>query len=198
MLCMFLAVLAGYLFGSVSVAVLLTRRYAQGDVRGHGSGNAGATNVARVYGLKAGLITLLGDMMKTAVSALIGWLLGGANGMAAGCAGCLIGHCWPLWFRFRGGKGVSVSACIALVLDWRVFLVIAATFAVAAVLSKRVSVGSMAAALVCPWSRLLLAGGVDAVFWVCLLMAGVVLALHGSNLRRLLRGEEPPFHVGGK
>ncbi len=198
MLCMFLAVLAGYLFGSVSVAVLLTRRYAQGDVRGHGSGNAGATNVARVYGLKAGLITLLGDMMKTAVSALIGWLLGGANGMAAGCAGCLIGHCWPLWFRFRGGKGVSVSACIALVLDWRVFLVIAATFAVAAVLSKRVSVGSMAAALVCPWSRLLLEGGVDAVFGVFLLMAGVVLALHGSNLRRLLRGEEPPFHVGGK
>lgn len=198
MLCMFLAVLAGYLFGSVSVAVLLTRQYAQGDVRGHGSGNAGATNVARVYGLKAGLITLLGDMMKTAVSALIGWLLGGANGMAAGCAGCLIGHCWPVWFRFRGGKGVSVSACIALVLDWRVFLVIAATFAVAAVLSKRVSVGSMAAALVCPWSRLLLEGGADAVFWVCLLMAGVVLALHGSNLRRLLRGEEPPFHIGGK
>lgn len=198
MLCVFLAVLAGYLFGSVSVAVLLTRRYAQGDVRGHGSGNAGATNVARVYGLKAGLITLLGDMMKTAVSVLIGWLLGGANGMAAGCAGCLIGHCWPVWFRFRGGKGVSVSACIALVLDWRVFLVIAATFAVAAVLSKRVSVGSMAAALVCPWSRLLLEGGVDAVFWVCLLMAGVVLVLHGSNLRRLLCGEEPPFHVGGK
>lgn len=196
MLFLFLAVLAGYLFGSISVAVLLTRRYARGDVRAHGSGNAGATNVARVYGLKAGLITLVGDMAKTAVSAAIGWLLAGASGMAAGCAGCLIGHCWPVWFGFRGGKGVSVSACIALVLDWRVFLVIAAVFAVAALASKRVSVGSMAAALVCPWSRLLFAGETDAVFWVCLWMMVVVLFLHRGNLRRLLRGEEPPFHAG--
>lgn len=193
-----LAVIAGYLFGSVSVAVVLTRRLARGDVRCHGSGNAGATNVARVYGMKAGVITLGGDMAKTAVSALIGWLCAGADGMALGCAGCLIGHCWPVWFRFRGGKGVSVSACIALVLDWRVFLVIAAVFAIAAVLSKRVSVGSMAAALVCPWARLLFAGRADMVFWVCFLMAAVVLLLHGGNLRRLLRGEEPPFHAAGK
>lgn len=195
---LFLAALVGYLFGSVSVAVLLTRRASRGDVRSHGSGNAGATNVARVYGLSAGLATLGGDMAKAALAALAGWLLAGSDGMAAGCAGCLIGHCWPVWFRFRGGKGVSVSAAVALVLDWRVFVVIAVVFALGALLSKRVSVGSMCAALACAPARWLLAGQTDAVFWVCLLISVAVLALHAGNLRRLLRGEEPPFRLGEK
>ena len=142
-----LAAVAGYLLGSLSFSLLLTRlRYGK-DIRECGSGNAGATNAARVFGLGAGLWTLAGDMAKTAAAGLLGRLLGGELGLSLALAACLLGHCFPVYHGFRGGKGVSVSGCIALMLDWRMFLIILAVFALAAVLSGRVSLGSVTAAL---------------------------------------------------
>ena len=97
---------AGYLLGSISSAVILSRYLYKTDVRTLGSGNAGATNAARVYGMGMGLATLVCDGLKTAASMYLGLLLGGEVGFALAGAACVVGHCWPVFFRFRGGKGV--------------------------------------------------------------------------------------------
>ena len=111
-----LSVLAGYFLGALSCSIILSKAKYLMDIRRDGSGNAGATNMARVHGMGAGLLTLGGDMLKTALAGGIGWLLAGRPGLIAACAACLIGHCWPVYYRFKGGKGVSVAVMIALLL----------------------------------------------------------------------------------
>ena len=190
------AAVLGYLLGSISVAVLLSKSRFGGDVRERGSGNAGATNVARVFGFGAGFMTLLGDGVKTALSMYLGSLLAGPLGASLGAAACLIGHCWPLYFGFKGGKGVSVSGAIAVWLDWRLILILVAVFLLAAFLSKRVSVGSLAAGAAYPIAMLLLGG----FAWHQLALAFFILALvfftHRGNIKRLLNGTEPVFRAG--
>ena len=128
-----LSALVGYLLGSISFAILLTKAFAHEDVRAHGSGNAGATNVLRVAGKKASALTFLLDFCKCVASVLVGYFLVKhacvANGVdpemarlgmyAAGFC-CMIGHMYPLYFGFRGGKGVVTTAAMMLLLDWRV------------------------------------------------------------------------------
>ena len=189
-----IAVIA-YLLGSVSVAVLLTRDALGSDVRKQGSGNAGATNVARVFGLKAGIFTLVGDMVKAALSGLAGVLIGGQTGLAVACLACLVGHCWPVYFGFKGGKGVSVAGCIALMLDWRFFLALVAWFAIMAILSRRVSFASCTSAVVYPLLYLHFNRGMSVQLAVCIIMAMIVLILHRGNIARLIHGTEPEFHA---
>ena len=188
-----LIAIIGYLLGSLSMAVLLTRDKSGRDVRDQGSGNAGATNVARVYGMKAGLLTLGGDMAKTALSGLAGFLIAGRPGLAVASLACVAGHCWPVYFRFKGGKGISVAGCIALLFDWRMFLLIAAWFLATAFLSRRVSFGSVTAALVYPLFYWLPTRSLDICFVVSCVIALLAIFQHRSNIKRLLRGEEPPF-----
>lgn len=185
-----------YLLGSVSSAVLLTRDALGNDVRKHGSGNAGATNVARVFGLKPGLVTLAGDMLKAALSGLAGKLLGGETGLAVACLACLLGHCFPVFFGFKGGKGVSVAGCLALVLDWRFFIALACWFAIMAILSRRVSFASCVSALAYPLLYLRFNRGMSAQLVVCVIMALLVLIMHRENIVRLIRGTEPVFRAG--
>lgn len=187
-----IAVIA-YLLGSISVAVLLTRDALGSDVRGQGSGNAGATNVARVFGLKTGILTLVGDMAKAAFAGLAGFLISGQNGLAAACLFCLVGHCWPVFFGFRGGKGVAVAGCISLLLDWRMFIALASFFAVMAVTSRRVSFASCASAVVYPLLYWLFNRGLSIQLAVCIIIAVIVLILHRANIVRLIHGTEPVF-----
>lgn len=188
-----LIAVVGYLLGSVSISVLLTKTILHNDVRNHGSGNAGATNVARVFGLPQGLLTLGGDMLKTALAGLFGLLLAGRTGMVIGCFGTLIGHTWPVFFKFRGGKCVSVSACIALLLDWRMFLILFAVFAVVFLLTRRISACSISCAAVYPIVYWLLHPGFGLEHILCLFICVLVIVLHRSNIRRLLKGEEAEF-----
>lgn len=192
-----IAVIA-YLLGSVSVAVLITRDALGSDVREQGSGNAGATNVARVFGMKAGIITLVGDMVKAALSGLAGVLIGGQTGLAVACLACLIGHCFPVYFGFKGGKGVSVAGCIALMLDWRFFLALVAWFAIMAILSRRVSFASCTSAVVYPLLYWHFNRGMSVQLAVCIIMAVIVLILHRGNISRLIHGTEPVFHAKSK
>jgi glycerol-3-phosphate acyltransferase PlsY len=191
-----LSLVGGYLLGSISVAIVLTRRKG-GDVRDKGSGNAGATNVARVYGIWVGLATLVGDGVKTAVAMLVlGRLLAGDQGMVAAAFGCLLGHCFPLYFGFRGGKAVSVGAAIGLCLDWRLFLILLGVFLILAFSTKRVSVGSMAAAVAFPIGQLILGGFPWYSLALGCFITVFVIFMHRENVKRLLHGKEPEFKLG--
>ena len=119
----YLACLAlGYLIGSLSVSILISKYILHQDVRTLGSGNAGAANAARTLGPRVGALTLLGDFLKGIISLLLGSWLGGTTGLAIAGAACMIGHCFPIYFGFKGGKAVATAVAVALMLDWRVFL----------------------------------------------------------------------------
>ncbi len=120
--------IAGYLLGSVSISILMSKKAMGGDVREKGSGNAGATNMARVYGWSAGFLTLGGDMLKAAIAMLIGLLLLGDLGIAIGGIAAMIGHCFPVFYGFKGGKGVSILAAVACFMDWRVVVIGSSAF----------------------------------------------------------------------
>ena len=119
-------VLIAYLLGSFCASIPLSKHVYGGDVRENGSGNAGATNMARVYGMKAGIATFVLDAVKTAAAMLIGAAIAGEAGKALAGAACIVGHCWPVYFSFRGGKGVSVGAAIGLMTGLPVFAAIIA------------------------------------------------------------------------
>ena len=184
-----------YVLGSVNLSILISQGMG-GDVRSHGSGNAGATNMARTYGLWAGLAAMAGDMLKAVAAMLIGWWLLGDWGLACAGAACILGHCFPVLYLFRGGKGISVGGAIAFAIDWRVGLVVVGVFLLGAFSSKKVSLGSVLAALAITVAaiafhvstpRLILS-----IFCACL-----AVARHSANIKRLAAGTEPDFKAGG-
>ena len=188
-------VILGYLFGSLSASILLSRCVFHADIRTQGSGNAGAANAARVFGMGAGILTFVCDFAKTVLAMLLGRLLCGETGLVLAGFGCLVGHCWPLYFRFRGGKAVSSGAAAALMLDWRLFLLAVAVYALGAVCSKKASVSSLCGAF---------AIGVGS-FWLlnepqkkalAVFITLLVFFMHRSNIRRLIDGTEPKFSFG--
>lgn len=191
-----LAALCAYMLGSMSVSIFISKSFLKNDVRGLGSGNAGATNMARVFGLRMGVVTLLVDMLKAALATLIGWLLAGEWGLCVAGVACILGHCFPVLHEFRGGKGVSVGAALLLIADWRVILVAAAFFALAAVLSKKVSLGSLAAAVTAFASAAFFGIGAPRLIMVSFAALMVVLR-HRENIIRLIKGTEPDFKPGG-
>ena len=190
-----LIVVGGYLLGSVSISIILSRLLGT-DVRKKGSGNAGATNMARSYGLLAGFATLAGDFLKAVIVMAVGWWLCGDWGLMAGGMACTTGHCFPIFYDFRGGKGISVGAAIGLAIDWRVFVGIIVVFLIVAFLSKKASLGSVCAAA----ALVILTVVFDALHLITLprlLLAlyAAVLAVfqHRANIKRLSEGTEPDF-----
>lgn len=192
-----LVAVVSYLIGSVNSAILVVWLKFHKDVRSGGSGNAGATNAARTYGLEAGLITLLGDVLKAVVACLIGKHFAGQDGAAIAGLFCLLGHCWPVFFRFRGGKGMAAAGGVLAVLDWRLLVVIAVFFVVVYLLWKRVSLSTVLSVLIFPplyyffSDRMTpLSLGVGTV--ICLL----IVFQHRANIVRLINGTEPKLHLG--
>ena len=192
-----LLVIGGYLMGSLSIAIFMSRVMLGGDVRQKGSGNAGATNMARVYGFKAGIMTLLGDVLKAAVVMLAGWLLLGDAGIAAGGIAVMVGHCFPAFHHFHGGKGVSIGVAIGLAVDWRVFAAIACAFLIGALLTKKVSVGSISAAVTVTIASLIVGVSTPKLV-LCVCGMCLVIFQHRENIRRLIKGTEPDFRVAKK
>lgn len=187
----------GYLLGSVSASILLSRIALGGDVRGKGSGNAGATNMARVYGLGAGFLTLGCDMLKAILATGLGSLLMGDAGLALGGICCMVGHCFPVFHKFRGGKGISAGAALGLMIDWRVFLCIIAVFLIVAFLSKKVSLGSLAASVAITVSSLIFSVSTPKLVLAIVAMC-LAIFQHRGNIRRLIQGTEPDFKAAKK
>ncbi len=189
------AIVVPYLIGSISVAVLLTKYVLKKDVRKAGSGNAGATNVARVFGLNLGVVTLLGDILKTIIAMLFGKLVLGEVGLILAAAGCIVGHCWPIYFGFKGGKGVAVGAATALMLDWRFFLLLVLVFFTVAIITKIVSISSITAAVSYPIFMFLLGMRDPLEMALGIFIAAAVVFMHRGNIKRLLNRSEPKFKL---
>ncbi len=190
-----LAAVIAYLLGSVCSSIPLSKRRKGVDIRTKGSGNAGATNVARVFGIRAGFITLGLDMAKTVAAMLIGQQLCGVMGEAISGAFCIIGHCFPLYFGFKGGKGVSVGAALGLMTGLPVFAVIIAVFLVTAFASRKVSLGSILAAVTLPVASFIF-NAPTPLLAMNAFSAVLVVLMHRENIRRLINGTEGDFKPG--
>jgi glycerol-3-phosphate acyltransferase PlsY len=190
----FLLVAASYLAGSIPFGLLLGRLVAGVDVRTEGSGNIGATNVARTAGKGLGVLTLLLDAAKggipVAVTALVLGEAHDAGWPAAAGLSAFLGHVFPVWLRLRGGKGVATAFGAFVVLTPWLALLAAAVFAVAFAATKVVSVSSMTAAAVLSLGAALEHGKYAPVTRVALVVLAVIVIRHRSNIRRMLRGEE--------
>lgn len=185
--------IVGYLLGSVSFSVILTKRFFNKDVRSEGSGNAGATNVARVFGFLPGIATLLLDMLKLTVPMLLAFYFSGTVGVTvAGIAGVL-GHCFPIFFGFRGGKGVSVAVTVALFIDWRVVLISFAVFVIAMAISKIVSLSSCLGATSLGVTTVIFCANSPEKIILAVTTAVLIIFMHRSNIKRIIKGEEKKF-----
>lgn len=184
-----IAVLLGYLAGSVPFAYLLARR-AGIDVRRVGSGNVGAANVLRSTGAWRGIIVMALDVAKGVLAVVLAQqAVGSPPVVAATGAAAVVGHIYPVWLRFHGGKGVSVAAGVFGVLAPLATVVAAAIFLLTVWMTRYISLGSVAASLVLPpvaWGL----GAPDAVVMAALGTAGLILFRHRANLRRLVTGTE--------
>jgi len=189
--------LIGYLLGSVSFSVILTKLQFKTDVRDEGSGNAGATNVARVFGMKAGLFTLFCDILKTILPMFIGFVLLGDLGTAIAGIAAMLGHCFPVYFQFSGGKGVSVASAIAIFCDLRICIISLIIFIIIVLITRYVSLGSIIAVTVLAINSMIFGIGNEEIFLLCY-TAVMVIFMHRGNIKRLIKGEEPKFTIKSK
>ncbi|MDF0542827.1 glycerol-3-phosphate 1-O-acyltransferase PlsY [Sphingobium sp. H39-3-25] len=188
-----LVLVIGYVLGSIPFGLLLTRMVGGGDLRAIGSGNIGATNVLRTGRKGIAALTLLLDMAKGAVAVGIGaWLLDGGGAMGGVMA--FIGHCYPVWLRFAGGKGVATMMGVVAALHWPSGLLFAAVWIGALLLLRYSSVGGMSAAISAPVGAALM--GQWALLPAFLAMALVVVWRHRANISRLMAGTEPKVGKG--
>ena len=201
-LCMLLCVAAGYLLGSINSAIIVSEKKYGTDIRSLGSGNAGMTNMFRIFGKTGGLLTLAGDALKTAAAVLIGYLVLGHDGAYVAGLFCVTGHVFPLFYKFRGGKGVLAAGIMMLLCDWPVFLMLILVFAVILIGTKMVSMASVMAAFMLPlfvdiWYRIKVgvegAGGLRVL--MAMLVTVIIVTKHIPNLKRIYAGEEPKIRL---
>jgi len=194
-----LAVAAGYLLGSIPFGLLLTRAAGLGDVRNIGSGNIGATNVLRTGHKGLAALTLVLDALKGTAAVLIGHWIGALGGVAilasllAGLA-AFLGHIFPVWLGFRGGKGVATYIGVLLGIDWRAALGFCVVWLLVAALTRYSSLSALVAALAVPVG--LLAIGESATGVLAAALSLMLIYKHRANIRRLAAGEEP--RIGAK
>lgn len=182
------ALLIGYLLGSIPFGVLLTRAFNAGDLRQIGSGSIGATNVLRTGRKELAAATLLLDLAKGAAAVLLVERLFPGNG-PLGAAGAFAGHCYPVWLRFNGGKGVATLMGIVLALHWPIGLVYAAIWLSVLAILRFSSLAGMAAVIGAPVAAA--AFGRFDIVPLLIALALIVVWKHRGNIERLLAGDEP-------
>jgi glycerol-3-phosphate acyltransferase PlsY len=190
-----LAVIASYLLGSISFAIVVSRLMRLPDPRSYGSKNPGATNVLRTGKKAAAVLTLAGDALKGLAAVL---LAGAYLPEAAPYAGlaAFLGHLFPVWHRFHGGKGVATAAGVLFGLDWRLGLGTVATWVIIAAFLRYSSLAALVAAAFAPFFAALLFG-VHETFFVVLVVAALLVWRHRENIARLLAGTESRLGVKG-
>jgi glycerol-3-phosphate acyltransferase PlsY len=184
------AAIAGYLAGSIPFAILVSRLMGLPDPRTYGSGNIGATNVLRSGSKLAALLTLVGDAGKGGFAVLAARALGldGFDLAVVGFA-AFVGHCFPVWLRFKGGKGVATAAGALLAIDWRLGLAVLLVWLTVVVLTRYSSLAALVAAVAAPYFAWKFIGHPPTVYLLAA-MALLLVVRHHANIRKLLRGEE--------
>ena len=205
-----------YLLGSLNFSIILSEVVKKKDIRKSGSGNAGATNMMRTYGIKAAVGTMLGDIFKVAIGILVAFAILGVpmkyiftnpadtaeiqrvmlykefTGLF-----CVLGHIFPLYFKFKGGKGVAACTGMVIIVDWRIALILFVIFVSVILISKWISLGSIVIAILYPvlifvfyknWILSL----------VALLFTAIVIIAHRENIKRLIKGEENKISLKNK
>lgn len=191
----YLALAGGYLLGSIPFGLVLTGLAGLGDIRRIGSGNIGATNVLRTGNKLLALMTLLLDGGKGAAAALVAGAVSPALGILAALA-AFLGHLYPVWLKFKGGKGVAIFLGVLLALAWPVGVAAALTWAAAAYLFRYSSLSALVATALSP--AYAVAMGKPAVAVAAVLMGVLIFWHHRDNIRRLLKGEEPKIGKSSK
>ncbi|MBQ8164877.1 MAG: glycerol-3-phosphate 1-O-acyltransferase PlsY [Clostridia bacterium] len=202
--------ICGYLIGSVNAAVIISKTFYKSDIRTHGSGNAGTTNMLRTFGKKAAAGTFLVDLLKGVVAALIGMLViklfgfDTLTGSVFGAIGAILGHNWPVYFGFKGGKGVLTSFAVLLVIMPIPSLICLGVFVIVVLISRYVSLGSMIGAFALPFivyflgSNLGIESGFTMYFVLSVFVAVLLIARHYTNIGRLIKGTESKLFSGKK
>ncbi len=203
----FIAIIS-YFLGSLNFSIILSRTLEKKDIRESGSGNAGATNMLRTYGKHFAVLTMIGDILKVALAILIAFLILNApldmifniadNKETAVTmilykefAGffCVLGHIFPLYFNFKGGKGVAACTGMVILVDWRIALILFVIFVITIAVSKMISLGSILIAIFYP---VLIAAFYQNIILILIavLFASIVIVAHRQNIKRILNGTE--------
>lgn len=191
--CLLATGLIGYLLGCMNGAIVISRLVKHEDVREKGSGNAGLTNFLRNYGGLTTFLVMFLDVGKVVLSCYFAKLLcpeqaDVAKMLAGVCA--MLGHMFPVFFGFRGGKGILSGATLAAVMDWRIFLILLSVFLLAFILTKYVSLGSVLGAVGFGIGFVILYWEQPAIYVMALVIAALAIYMHRGNIQRLLHGEE--------
>jgi len=185
---------SGYLLGSINLSIIISSRYYKDDIRRHGSGNAGMTNVMRTYGKKMALITFAGDFLKAVVSSIIGRAFLGYHGAMIAGFFCFLGHIFPCYYKFKGGKGVVTAAALILMTNPLVCLILFVLFVIIVAITKYISAGSVICLLVYPVLLHNIYNGFMGLPVLIAFVMGLLCAFaHRENLKRIFKGEERRF-----
>jgi len=190
-------IVIGYLLGNIQTAIIVSRAYYHDDVRNHGSGNAGSTNMVRVYGYGPGAITFAGDFIKAFLGVLLGQLVAGQIGGYIAGLFVVVGHCWPVFDGFRGGKGVASSYSIAIFTFPLGALGAILIGGVILLISKKMSIMSLAAMLLFFFAALIFQLANLPLVILAGLLTVVVFVRHTENIQRLIHGEEQRLRKEG-
>lgn len=193
-----ISALFAYLMGSINTSILVSKLFGQGDIRTKGSGNAGATNTLRVVGAKAAVLVVIGDALKGILAVLVSewialYLFDLHNAwycMLTAAVAVVVGHVFPLYFGFRGGKGVMTSISVIFILDWHIGLILVGIFALFILCFNYVSLASCVCAFCYPFIVLWLHNGDIAFIISAIIIAFIAITKHRTNIVRLLNGTE--------
>lgn len=193
--------IAAYLLGGVNTSILISKLRRE-DIRDHGSGNAGATNVLRTFGMKSAIAVVLGDSLKGVLAVVLGGLIGkhwlgeDFRGICFLVAGffVVVGHIFPVYFRFRGGKGVMTTGAVFCVLHPWSFVIAIAVFILTVLICRYVSVGSFMAGLALIICTVCFMGSLPNIIFA-VVTVGLVVLRHADNIKKLLNGTERKFSI---
>ena len=190
----FICLAIGYLIGCIQSAYVVGK-FMRVDIRNYGSGNAGATNMLRTFGWLPGVGTFVLDVAKGLLATWLGRLVAGNEGMHIAALFVVIGHNWPVYYGFRGGKGILSSAALAIMMDWRIFVIGFSLFLIIVFATHYVSLGSILAATAYAVLFVIFFPGQPWIWSIAIAMAVLAIFMHRSNIARLLHGTETKTYL---
>ena len=192
-----LLIIGSYFLGSVNFAIYLSKAAYRKDIRDFGSKNAGTTNMMRTFGTKAAILVLLGDIMKSVICVTVSLLLCGIDVAYLAGIACILGHCYPIYYKFKGGKGIATVTGMIIAAEPIVFLICLVIFVTIVATTKMISAASVMTGLFFPLLLDMIhrgTGGISMIMAICaVFLALFILFKHRENISRILKGEESKF-----